>query len=257
MKSGHDNFSTFFEINLKSNIPNIFIHGVGLDNTMWKPQKNYLESISCVYYDLLNHGKSKKGNKNLNFEDFNNQIINLTNYINVKKFNIIGFSLGALIAQHFCVNYPDKVNKLILIASVFSRNSQQKLKVKNRYKECLDGKNISDNSIKRWFNQEYLEANPSVYNYFLKILNQNNSKDFLSAYKLFVESDKYKINFSNIKIPTLIMTGKNDIGSTTEMSYKLSEKINKSTVYIVKNTKHMASYEKKDIVNDKILQFIK
>ena len=41
INNGFDNNSTYFEHNIDSlDIPNIFIHGVGLDNTMWLPQKN-------------------------------------------------------------------------------------------------------------------------------------------------------------------------------------------------------------------------
>ena len=81
MDSGYDNFHTYFESNIKLNdVPNIFIHGVGLNNTMWKPQKKYFKNESTIYYDLLNHGKSKKGFKDIKFENFNNQLIQLIDY---------------------------------------------------------------------------------------------------------------------------------------------------------------------------------
>ena len=39
---GYDNNSTYFEHNLNnSGIPNIFIHGVGLNHNMWNPQKEF------------------------------------------------------------------------------------------------------------------------------------------------------------------------------------------------------------------------
>ena len=40
--SGFDKNSTYFERSLNSSgIPTVFIHGVGLDHTMWLPQKKY------------------------------------------------------------------------------------------------------------------------------------------------------------------------------------------------------------------------
>ena len=42
--------------------------------------------------------------------------------------------------------------------------------------------------------------------------------DFLPAYKLFVDSDDYALDFSNFNMPTLIMTGEYEVGSTPEMS---------------------------------------
>ncbi len=257
MKSGYINSSTYFEANLNSNdVTNIFIHGVGLNHTMWKYQKDYFNKKSNVYYDLLNHGKTKKKYNVINFKDYNNQIIELINYLNIKKFNLIGFSLGALIAQHFASNYNDKINKLIIIASVYNRSQEQKINVKNRYILSLNGDSIADDSIKRWFNSNYLNKNPLVYKYFFDILKKNNQKYFLPAYKLFVESDQYKINFLNIKKPTLIITGENDIGSTPEMSIKLSKKITNSKIYIVKKAKHMGIYENAEKINLEINNFI-
>ncbi len=257
MKSGYINSSTYFEANINSNdVTNIFIHGVGLNHTMWKLQKDYFNKKSNVYYDLLNHGKTKKKYNEINFKNFNNQIIELISYLNIKKFNLIGFSLGALIAQHFASNYNDRINKLIIIASVHSRSHEQKIKVKKRYTLSLNGKSIADDSIKRWFNSNYLNKNPLVYKYFFDILKKNNPNHFLPAYKLFVESDKYKINFLQIKKPTLIITGENDIGATPEMSLMLSKKINKSKIYIVKKAKHMCIYEKAKKINSEIDNFI-
>ena len=80
---GFDNNSTYFEHNLDSpSVPTVFIHGVGLDHTMWLPQKKYFHDKNVIFYDLLNHGKSKKGYKELKFNNFNCESINiLTNIL--------------------------------------------------------------------------------------------------------------------------------------------------------------------------------
>jgi len=255
--NGFDDHSTYYELNIdRTGIPTIFIHGVGLDNTMWLPQKKYFQNNKIVFYDLLNHGKSRKGYKELKFKNFNDQLIQLIEFLNIKKINLIGFSIGALIAQHFTsINYK-RINKLVIIASVFKRSDEQIKKVKNRYKKSCEGKNITEDSIHRWFSQKYLEKNPGVYEYFSNILNRKKNENFLPAYKLFVESDNYNINFSNFNMPTLIMTGKNEVGSTPEMSEKLHQKIANSELLIIPNAQHMATYEQDKLVNSKIYSFI-
>ena len=257
MNSDFDKNLTYFENNLNSDdIPTVFIHGVGLDSSMWNPQKSYFKNKNVIFYDLLNHGKSKKGFKQLKFEDFNNQLIQLIRYLDKKKFNLIGFSLGALIAQHFTAKYYNNINKLILIASVYDRNKEEKEKVEKRYKKSLEDQSIIDNSINRWFNQDYLIKNPIIYKYFFNILARNTKEDFLAAYKLFVQSDNYKLDFSNFNMPTLIMTGENDIGSTPKMSEKLKDQIYNSKIYIISESKHMAVFEKDDLVNKEISKFL-
>tara|TARA_B100001123_G_scaffold448616_1_gene610489 strand:+ start:1383 stop:2171 length:789 start_codon:yes stop_codon:yes gene_type:complete len=255
--SGFDNNSTYFEYNLKSKeVPNIFIHGVGLDNNMWLPQKSYFKDKEVIYYDLLNHGNSKKGYRELYFEYFSNQLNQLVEYLNIKKFNLIGFSIGALIAQHFASNFCEKINKLIILASVYKRSPEQIIKVRNRYETALKGGSITRDSINRWFNKEYLIKNKKVYNFFLNILDNKKQYDFLPAYKLFVESENYPIDLCKITMPTLIMTGENDIGSTPSMSVMLHKEINNSDIFIIPKARHMASYEKSDVINEKIDKFL-
>ena len=255
--SGFDKNSTYFEHSLDlSSIPTVFIHGLGLDNTMWLPQKKYFHNKNVVFYDLLNHGRSQKGYKELKFNDFIDQLIELIGFLKIKKFNLIGFSLGALIAQHFTYIYYEEINKLIIIASVYKRSEIQKIKVKNRYEMALKGKSITVDSINRWFNPEYLKKNTDVYSYFYNILEMKNVDDFLPAYKLFVESDDYALDYSNFQMPTLIMTGEHEIGSTPEMSKMLGKQINKSKIYIIPKAKHLASFEKSDLVNIEIAKFI-
>ena len=202
------------------------------------------------------HGKTKHGHKEIHFENFNKQQIQLLNYLEIRKCNLVGFSIGALIAQHFVSKYHEKINKLIIIASVYKRSVEQINQVKKRYISKLEGKNITNDSINRWFNPGYLKNNPDVYNYFLNILEKNKSQNFLPAYKLFTESDNYALDFSNFKMPTLIMTGENEVGSTPDMSMKLNQEINNSKLYIVPNAKHMATFEKSDLVNIEIDKFI-
>ena len=55
---------------------------------------------------------------------------------------------------------------------------------------------------------------------------------------------------------TLIATGEKEIGSTPAMSRKINKKISKSKIYIIPNAKHMATYEKSEIVNKLISNFI-
>ena len=254
---GFDSNSTYFEYNLKANnIPNVFIHGVGLDNTMWTPQKEFFKKKQIIFYDLFNHGKSKKKFTNLNFEIFNKQLNDLLNHLNITKCNLIGFSLGALIAQHFSSQNSKKINKLIIIGSVYKRSQQQINNVTIRYKQVTNGQDISLDSVNRWFTKEYLDKHPKTKEFFLSLLGKKNNEDFLPAYKVFVEADKYSLNLNKLLMPTLIMTGENEVGSTPEMSKMLHQEIKNSKLFIIPKAKHMATFEKDDLVNKIIFKFI-
>ena len=250
----HGNYIEFSAIN--NSIPTIFIHGVGLDNTMWYPQKDYFHNKSVLFYDLLNHGKSIGGYSDLSFEIYSNQLFQIIDELKLEKINIVGFSIGALIAQHFTEKFYEKVNKLVLIGSVYKRSEKQIEIVKNRFSEAVNGKSITIDSIKRWFSEEYLNNNSHVYDFFYNLLEKKKNEDFLPAYKIFVNSDNYNINYSNFNMPTLVMTGENEIGSTPLMSKGISEEIKNSSLYLIKNAKHGATIEQAETVNKKIDKFL-
>jgi len=250
----HGNYYEFSEI--KNSPTTIFIHGVGLDNTMWYPQKEYFYDQTVLFYDLLNHGQSSGGFKELSFDIYSNQLINLINELQLEKINIVGFSIGALIAQHFTEKFYDKINKLVLIGSVYQRSDKQIETVQKRYSEALNGTSITNDSIKRWFSESFINNNPQVYDFFYNLLEKKNNQNFLPAYKIFVNSDKYQINYSNFKMPTLIMTGENEVGSTPLMSEGISKEIKNSNLYIIKNAKHGATIEQANVVNEQLNKFL-
>ena len=253
-KDSHGNYYEFNE--LDKSLTTIFIHGVGLDNTMWYPQKEYFLNKSVLFYDLINHGQSIGGFKDLSFEIYSNQLLNIINELQLEKINIVGFSIGALIAQHFTEKFYNKVNKLVLISSVYKRSYKQIEAVQKRYDLAFSGESITNDSIKRWFSENFLNNNPKVYDFFYNLLEKKKNQDFLPAYKIFVSSDKYYINYNNFKMPTLIMTGENEVGSTPFMSEGISKEIKNSDLYIIKNAKHGATIEQADVVNEKLNKFL-
>ena len=250
----HGNYYEFSKLN--TSLMTIFIHGVGLDNTMWFPQKEYFNHEPVLFYDLLNHGQSSGNFKDLSFDIYSNQLLNLIENLKIEKINIVGFSIGALIAQHFTNKFYDKVKKLVLIGSVYKRSDKQIAIVRKRYEEAVNGASITINSINRWFSESYLNNHPQVYDFFYNLLERKKDKDFLPAYKVFVNSDQYHINYTNFKMPTLIMTGENEVGSTPLMSEGISKEIKNSDLYIIKNAKHGATVEQSDIVNEKLNKFL-
>ena len=57
-------------------------------------------------------------------------------------------------------------------------------------------------------------------------------------------------------MPTLIMTGENEVGSTPLMSEGISKEIKNSDLYIIKNAKHGATIEQAKTVNEQIFKFL-
>ena len=258
MSQGFDLKGSYYSYINKKTIPSVFIHGVGLDHQMWKPQINSLNKFSTLTYDLLGHGKSELKNDEVTLNDFSNQLKSLLDFLNIKKINLIGFSLGSLIAIDFTLKFKEYLDTLTLMGTTYQRTDEERSKVLDRFEQAKLNKPISRQALKRWFSDKYLDDNPEIYSEFMNILNKEpkDHDNFLKAYKLFANHRDDIELIKKIDTRALIMTGSDDPGSTVTMSKSLSKDLANSKFVEVKNGKHLCSIECADEVNINLKNFI-
>jgi (E)-2-((N-methylformamido)methylene)succinate hydrolase len=258
MPQGLDSKQNYYSFIDNNTTPLVFIHGVGLNHQMWEPQINSLKEHSIITYDLLGHGKTPFNKEKITLNDFSNQLLSLLEFLKIDKCNLIGFSLGSLIALDFASNFQDKLNSLTVIGTTYKRTEEERALVIDRFNQAKLNKPISKQALKRWFSDEYLKKNPEIYVQFMKILTKDNEEhlNFLKAYKLFAYHQNDIDMIKNIKTKTLVMTGSNDSGSTVEMSKSLSNDLINSSFIEINNGKHLCSIECADDVNINLKNFI-
>jgi len=258
MSLNFDPNQNYYFFDKKDSIPLVFIHGVGLDHQMWSNQVDCLNEFSILTYDLLGHGKTPYNNDQLSLKNFSDQLLVLLDYLKIEKVNLIGFSLGSLIALDFCSHFQNKVEKLILIGTTYKRSDQERSLVLDRYNQAKLNKSISKQALKRWFSDKYLEDNPKTYDLFINILNKKpeEHKNFLKTYELFANHYDDFEAIKKIDVKTLVMTGSDDLGSTPVMSKELVKDLVNSTYIEIKNGKHLCSIEYAEDVNMNIKKFI-
>ena len=258
MSNKVDSFGTFYSLNkVNEKNPIVFIHGVGLNKEIWDPQINFFKNYNTLVYDLLGHGETPLKKSKVSIEDFSKQLFNLIKELNFNKIHLVGFSLGALIAQHFASEYSDKLSSLIIHGSIYKRTEDQKRVLRNRFETAKINKSASkETALKRWLSDNFSKENPNTYKKIYSILERNDRLDFLKCYEIFVNYIDDDSMLKKINVNTLITTGENDVGSTPEMSNNLSKIIPRSKFIKIKKGKHLCSIECADDVNITFKNFI-
>ena len=238
--------------------PLVFIHGVGLNHKMWDSQIASLNNYSTITYDLLGHGKTPYNKKEVTLNDFSNQLDYLLKFLKIDKINLVGFSLGSLIALDFASKFQHKLKSLTVIGATYKRTAEQKALVIERFEQAKLNRPISKQALKRWFTDKYLNDYPEIYDQFIKILTKDGEDhlNFLKAYKLFAYHQDNSDLIKRIKTKTLVMTGSDDSGSTVKMSKSLSDDLINSSFIEINNGKHLCSIECADDVNIRLKNFI-
>jgi len=249
------NYHSFIDNNTE---PLVFIHGVGIDHKMWDPQIASLNNYSTITYDLLGHGKTPYNKEEITLNDFSDQLDYLLKFLKIDKINLVGFSLGSLIALDFASKFQHKLKSLTVIGTTYKRTAEQKDLVIERFEQAKLNKPISKQALKRWFSDKYLNDHPEIYDQFIKILTKEGKDhlNFLKAYKLFAYHQDNIDLIKKIKTKTLVMTGSSDLGSTVQMSKFLSDDLIDSSFIEINDGKHLCSIECADDVNINIKNFI-
>ena len=128
---------TFYEHTHRSNdLPIVFVHGVGLDHKSWKYLLEDFGDQTTLTYDLLGHGHTRRSLDKQSFGPFEEQLDFLLSGLKIPEIMLVGFSLGGLVAAHYAASHPQNVRALVLISTVYQRNSEEQQAIAIRVQQA-------------------------------------------------------------------------------------------------------------------------
>ena len=99
--------------------PILLFNGASDSMDAWDP--SFLTGISSnhtvIVFDQRGIGNSTVGSKPYTYPQLANDTAGLLDALKIPKADVMGYSLGGHIAQAFTISHPEKVNRLILVAS--------------------------------------------------------------------------------------------------------------------------------------------
>src|SRR6202142_4449557 len=96
----------------------VMIHGYTDSARDWVPMLPYVsKQFRLILVDIRGHGKSSKPECCYGRLDFAYDIKLLLDALNVRRADIVGHSLGSIIAQTFAEDWPERTNYFVLISS--------------------------------------------------------------------------------------------------------------------------------------------
>lgn len=87
---------------------------------LWEERllRSFSKKYKVIVFDNRGMGETSSGHKSFTIEQFADDTYELMSALNIEKAHILGWSMGASIAQELALRHPENVNKLILYASL-------------------------------------------------------------------------------------------------------------------------------------------
>jgi len=97
--------------------PLLLIPGLATTCRLWDPATPLLsEHFCCIGFDNRGIGRSVGRRHPHTLRDYSTDIVELLDALQLDRAHVLGVSLGGIIAQRFAMDFPERVDNLILIS---------------------------------------------------------------------------------------------------------------------------------------------
>lgn len=227
-------------------IPVALLHGVGSSASTWQELRSHLGAdLRLVAIDYRGHGASDPQPGPFDVQLFVDDHLRLLDELDIESAHVIGFSVGAIFAQAIAVARPERTRSIVLLSSIAGRTPQEQQRALARLEviRTTPPAESASASIERWFTADFIVRRPELVEAERSIVCAVDHPSYAATYEVLATTDLID-EAQQVQVPTLIVTGEHDEGSTPAMSHQLHDRIENSSLVIVPGVKHYVHIEK-------------
>ena len=226
--------------------PLIMITGWSGNIDWWDPRiiQELSKKYKLVIFDNRGAGRTDISDRKYTIKLFADDTVGLMDALEISRANILGRSMGGMIAQELVLNYPEKVEKLILCSTFCGGTKSVPPSQKALDMFTVDGSALSPEQIARMaisilFTEDFIKNNPDLVEFSLQqILKAPISiKALVRQAEAVMEFDTYE-RLAQIKVPTIVLHGKRDILIPPENGSILAKAIPNAKLVYFENSAH-------------------
>lgn len=255
-----------YHVNITGNGPPIIcLHGFSENESTW--DNIQIPKYSMIKIDLIGHGKSDKPKekKFYNIDCIIKHLNKVIKRLELKKFSLMGYSMGGRIALAYALRFPDRLQTLILESASYGE-----IDVKKRLCRIESDKNLSNNILsngiewfeKYWSDLDIFKSQKKISKdkqNKIKYMRLNNSKNALANILMECGQGVFPClfdNISNLSIPILYISGELD-KKYNEIGFNFKRENSNTELLIIKNSGHNVHMEKSKEFQEIVNKFLK
>lgn len=229
----------------------VFLNGVMASTNSWyQIIKPFIElGYRIILHDFKGQLKSDKPKGPYTFEEHVNETLAILDELDIKSAHFVGTSYGGEVALNIGFRHPEIVKSLVIIDSVSETNQEMINEVNTWIDLCekKDGYAFFWGMAKSIYGSTFMKENKAFLEQRAQAtrhVDQSYLEGQIILYKTF-NNDVYMTNrLHEIKAPTLIICGMDDILKPPKFSKIIHDKIKGSKLVLLEDCGHVAIFEK-------------
>ena len=226
--------------------PILLISGSSLVMDSWDPfvLRDLSSNHTVIIFDNRGVGNTTAGTKPFSIVQFANDTAGLLDALKIQKADVLGFSMASFIAQELALLHPEKVNRLILYGSSCGgkENIPQSPEVVKILSDIVNNRlQDPEKALSVTFPLSWIKSHP----YFTFPQPKETISPSTLKQQFNIVEDWFATNWSGvcgrlskISIPTLVITGTEDVAVPAANSLIIAAKIPGSWLVQIKGAGH-------------------
>lgn len=191
--------------------PVLLLHPLGVGRSFWDGVLPALAGSGVLTYDFPGHGAAPVPEQRYTIEDLAEQAAALLREAGAVPADVVGVSLGGLVAQRLAVDHPDLVRRLVVVdaVAVYPPGLRQQWRERSEQTPEQGLEPLLDSTLALWFTADLLAAGSPVVERVRRDFLAGDPRGYAAACHALELVDLTEL-IGGIQAPTLVVCGADD-----------------------------------------------
>jgi 3-oxoadipate enol-lactonase len=233
--------------------PIVFLHGVGSDRSVWRPQlEHFAAERRAVAFDYPGYGDSDPAREGTRRDDFAAAILSAMSGLGIGRAHVCGLSLGGVVAIAMNALEPDRCASLVL-ADTFAEHPEGRAIYERSAAASENMRALAEARVDVLLAQP---ADPAVRSEVIETMARIDP----AAYRIGAEAvwlADQRDRAHDIRVPTLVLCGAEDRITPPALSHALQRLVPGAQYAEIERAGHLSNLDRPDEFNTLVGAFIR
>jgi 3-oxoadipate enol-lactonase len=255
--------------------PLLLIMGLAADSLAWLFQlPEFSQHYRTVVFDNRGVGRSSKPAGPYTIAQMADDAAGLLEKLGIQRTHVVGVSMGGMIAQELALRHPERVRSLVLACTYAKPDAGVERQMESSLAAIggtrgpkgelqvdlskLDPMMFFQHLLPTVFNAQFIMTElPKLMQVFSGALQYGFSMDAVLAQTAATQGHDTLARLGEIKAPTLVLTGDNDLLIPSSCSDTLATAIRGAKLVKIPGGSHGFNFETPELFNREVLTFLR
>ena len=239
----------------------VLLHGFPFDRSMWRKQIDFLSAngFRAIAPDLRGLGENRFNGEIATMDDMARDVAALMDELRIDQAVICGLSMGSYVVFEFVRLFPSRVRALVLAGARAQGADEAERKSREEKAQDVLSSGIApfvEAMLPDLLAPKTLAEKPAVVARVREMILRTDPRGAAAAQRGMAARRDYSGDLSDIKVPTLIIAGREDAVRKPDDAEFIHHGIRNSRLEVIDDAGHLMNMEQSEIFNRLLTDFV-